>query len=58
VIIRPEVGDLHWSNFSQAMVLVDEGEKAARGKLDEIRRFVPRIKKRFRFRKVPNSDKT
>jgi len=58
VVIRPEVGDLHWSNFSQAMVLVDEGEKAARGKLDEIRRFVPRIKKRFRFRKVPNSDKT
>jgi NTE family protein len=54
VVIRPEVGDLHWSNFSQAMVLVDEGEKAAREKLDEIRRLVPGIKKRFRFRKSQN----
>ncbi|HUL30217.1 MAG TPA: patatin-like phospholipase family protein [Thermodesulfobacteriota bacterium] len=49
VVIRPEVGDLHWSNFSQAMVLVDEGEKATREKLDDIRRLVPGIKKRFRF---------
>jgi NTE family protein len=49
VVIRPEVGELHWSNFSQAMVLVDEGEKAAREKLDAIRRLVPGIKKRFRF---------
>jgi len=57
VVIRPEVGDLHWSNFSQAMVLVDEGEKATREKLDDIRRLVPGIKKRFRFMKVQNPDK-
>jgi NTE family protein len=58
VVILPMVGDLHWFDFSQAMNLIDEGEKAARGKLDAIRRLLPGIKKRFRFRKVPNSDKT
>ena len=58
VVIRPEVGDLHWSSFSEAMNLIDEGEKAAREKLDDIRRFVPGIKKWFSFRKVPISDKT
>jgi NTE family protein len=54
VVIRPEVGDLHWSSFSQAMNLMDEGEKAAREKLDDIRRLVPGIKNRFRFRKSQN----
>jgi NTE family protein len=58
VVILPEVGDLHWSSFSQAMILVDEGERAAREKLDDIRRLVPGIRKRFRFRKPPNSDGT
>jgi len=57
VVIRPEVRDLHWSNFSQAMILVDEGEKAAREKLDAIRRLVPGIKKRFGFKKVQSSNK-
>ena len=51
VVIRPEVGDLHWSSFSQAMVLVDEGEKATREKLDAIRRLLPGIKRRLRFMK-------
>ena len=58
VVILPEVGDLHWSSFSQAMSLIDEGEKAAREKLDDIRRLMPGIKKRFRFKKVPKSHKT
>jgi NTE family protein len=58
VVILPEVGDLHWSSFSQAMILIDEGERAAREKLDDIRRLVPGIRKRFRFRKPPNSDGT
>jgi len=57
VVIRPEVRDLHWSSFSQAMVLVDEGEKATRERLDDIRRLVPGIKKRFRFKKVQSSNK-
>ncbi|UCF56257.1 MAG: patatin-like phospholipase family protein [Deltaproteobacteria bacterium] len=50
VVIQPEVGDLHWSNFSQAMNLIDEGEKAARGKLDDIRKLMPGIKKWFRYK--------
>ncbi|HYA90279.1 MAG TPA: patatin-like phospholipase family protein [Thermodesulfobacteriota bacterium] len=58
VVILPEVGESHWSSFSQAMNLVDEGEKAAREKLDEIRRLIPGIKKRFRLKKIPNSDET
>ena len=53
VVILPEVGDLHWSNFSQAMTLIDEGEKAAWGKLDDIRSVMPGIKKWFRFKKIP-----
>jgi NTE family protein len=48
VVILPEVGDLHWSDFSQAMSLIDEGERAARGKLDEIRS----VMKRFRLKKI------
>jgi NTE family protein len=51
VVILPEVGDLHWSSFSQAMILIDEGERAAREKLDDIRRLVPGIKDLFRSRK-------
>jgi NTE family protein len=57
VVIRPEVGDLHWSSFSQAMNLIDEGENAAREKLDDIRRLMPGIKNWFRFRKLPISDR-
>jgi NTE family protein len=53
VVILPEVGDLHWSNFSQAMDLIDEGEKAAMEKLDDIRSVMPGIRKWFRFRKIP-----
>jgi NTE family protein len=53
VVILPEVGDLHWSNFSQAMTLIDEGEKATWGKLDDIRNVMPGIKKWFRFKKIP-----
>jgi len=58
VVIVPEVGDLHWSNFSQAMNLIDEGEKAAREKLDDIRNVMPGFKKWFRFKKIPKSHKT
>jgi NTE family protein len=57
VVIRPEVGDLHWSSFSEAMNLIDEGERAAREKLDDIRRLMPGIKNRLGFKKVPKSQK-
>jgi NTE family protein len=55
VVIRPEVGDLHWSSFSEAMSLIDEGEKAAREKLDDIRHLMPGIRNLFRFRKPRSS---
>ena len=52
VVILPEVGDLHWSDFSEAMNLIDEGEKAAREKLDDIRNIMPGLKNWFRFNKI------
>jgi len=53
VVIRPEVGDLHWSSFSQAKNLIDEGEKAAREKVDDIRHLMPGIKNFIRLRRRP-----
>lgn len=53
VVILPEVGNLHWSHFSQAMDLIEEGEKAARERLDDIRNVMPGVKKWFRFKKIP-----
>jgi hypothetical protein len=35
------------------MTLIEEGEKAAWGKLDDIRNVMPGIKKWFRFKKIP-----
>jgi NTE family protein len=55
VVILPEVGESHWSSFSQAMNLVDEGEKAAREKLDDIRHHIRGLKKRLRLKEIPRS---
>jgi NTE family protein len=59
VVIAPEVGDLHWSEFSQALTLVDAGERAAVEKLDLIRSAAPRSKRWFTlkdlFRPHPKS---
>jgi NTE family protein len=38
VVIRPDVKNLHWTKFSQAMDLIKEGEKATRENLVNIRR--------------------
>jgi len=57
VVIRPEVGDLHWSSFSEAMNLIDEGEKAAREKLDDIRRLMPASRIGLDLRKGRNRNK-
>jgi NTE family protein len=57
VVILPEVGDLHWSSFSQALSLIDEGERAAREKLDDIRHAMLGAKWWFRFKKGPKSHK-
>jgi NTE family protein len=47
VVIAPEVGELHWSEFSQALTLLEQGEKAALEKLDLIRSAMPRSKRWF-----------
>ncbi|MEA2014066.1 MAG: patatin-like phospholipase family protein [Thermodesulfobacteriota bacterium] len=47
VIIRPEVGNLHWSDFSHAGNLIAEGEKATRKKIPDIRRALPLFRKLF-----------
>jgi NTE family protein len=62
VVIAPEVGDLHWSEFSQALTLVEEGEKATVEKLDLIRSAAPRSKRWFTlkdlFRPHPKSGRS
>jgi NTE family protein len=52
VVILPEVGDLHWSNFTEAMNLIDVGEKAAREKLGDIHHAIAGVKKWFRFKRA------
>jgi NTE family protein len=51
VVILPEVGDLHWSDFSEAMNLIAEGEKAARERLDDIRYVTRGFGNWFRFKR-------
>ncbi len=47
IVIRPDVGRLHWSEFSHAKRLIEAGEKAAEEKLEEIRQAVPGREKWF-----------
>jgi hypothetical protein len=51
------VGELHWSNFSQAMNLIKEGEKAAWRKMGDIRHCMSGIKKWLTFRKGKKAHK-
>jgi len=41
VVVRPDVKNIHWSDFSQVTDLIAEGEKATLEKLGEIRRNMP-----------------
>ena len=60
VVIAPEVGDLHWSEFSQALTLVEAGERATEEKMDLIRSAAPRSKRWFTlkdlFKSHPKED--
>ncbi len=40
VVIRPEVGDIHWSEFSKMPMALTAGERAAKKALSDIRRYV------------------
>jgi NTE family protein len=42
VIIRPQVGDVHWSEFHNVAALVAEGERAAKRMLPEIQHLLDR----------------
>lgn len=41
VVIRPDVGDLHWMDFSRSGDLIRKGEEAAREALDRIQASLP-----------------
>lgn len=41
VVIRPNVGDLHWADFQRGRGLIREGELAARAALQEIEGAIP-----------------
>ena len=41
VIIRPQVGDLHWMDFSRASDLIKIGEQATRESLEKINASIP-----------------
>ncbi|PKN33303.1 MAG: hypothetical protein CVU61_13875 [Deltaproteobacteria bacterium HGW-Deltaproteobacteria-19] len=49
VVIRPDVGDLHWMDFSRARDLIRVGEEAARKALGRIEEALPIYKRAFRF---------
>jgi NTE family protein len=45
-VIRPEVGDLHWTDFLLAKDLIMEGEKAARESMPAIKKALPFFRRR------------
>lgn len=47
VVIRPRVGTMHWTDFTNAGPLIREGEQAARESMEEIRFLLPGIRKWF-----------
>ena len=49
VVIQPEVGDVHWTDFSQARNMVEAGESAAELCLPRIRAMTPGKKRWFTF---------
>ena len=55
VLIQPEVGNLHWSSFSQATSLIQEGERAAIEKLPLIRDAIPITRKWFSLKQLLKS---
>jgi NTE family protein len=58
VVIRPRIGDLHWSDFTRAKGMIREGEAATRLALGKIREAIPIYKRmlqmirKFTFRKA------
>lgn len=51
VVIRPQVGEVHWANFTMIEELVEQGERAAEEKLVEIRDVIKSYE-RSKFHKL------
>ena len=49
VIIRPQVGNLHWMDFSRAVDLIKAGEQATRESLGKINASIPLYRRIARF---------
>ena len=49
VVIRPNVGDLHWADFKRSKGLIREGELATRIALEQIEGAIPVYKKALRL---------
>ncbi|MEE9911844.1 MAG: patatin-like phospholipase family protein [Deltaproteobacteria bacterium] len=49
VIVRPAVGDLHWSDFSRSNNMIALGEEAARASLEKINESLPLARRFSRF---------
>ena len=47
VVIHPEVGDLHWTDFTKARDLVEFGIMAAEQKIGDIRKALPLVRRLF-----------
>jgi len=54
IVIRPKVGNLHWSEFSHARSLVEEGERVAEEHVDAIRRVIRSSKRRSTAKRLFN----
>ena len=46
IVVRPQIGNIHWTDFSRSKELISLGEKAAMDNLPAIRRLAKRIYKR------------
>jgi len=49
IVIRPEVGQIYWSDFNELDSLVSEGAAAAQGQVSEIRKIIRRKRRIFKF---------
>lgn len=52
IVIRPDVGNLHWSDFSHYIDLINAGELAAREKIEDIKDAMPVFRKWFTLKQL------
>jgi NTE family protein len=57
IVIRPQIGNIHWTDFSRSKELISLGEKAAMNSLPEIRRLAKRMHRRNKLEGLKSSAK-